>query len=117
MNDAQHSAPDAQRPTHPWVTAGQGKIRFGVAQLTPLLDWSAYLRLVEAAEALGFHSYWTYDHPTFGFDCWTTLAAVAAVTRTMRVGTLTTCIYYRNPAIFARMAADVDRITAPNKTD
>ncbi len=111
MDTSRLSAPAAQRPTHPWVTAGGGTVRFGVAQLTPLVDWSAYLRVVEAAEALGFDSYWTYDHPTFGFDCWTTLAAVAAVTRTIRVGTLTTCIYYRNPAVFARMAADVDRIS------
>jgi alkanesulfonate monooxygenase SsuD/methylene tetrahydromethanopterin reductase-like flavin-dependent oxidoreductase (luciferase family) len=100
-----------ERPTHPWVAAGQGRIRFGVAQVTPLVDWSAYLDFVREAEALGFDSYWTYDHPTYGFDCWTTLSAVAAVTRTMRVGTMTSCIYHRNPALLARMAADVDRVS------
>jgi alkanesulfonate monooxygenase SsuD/methylene tetrahydromethanopterin reductase-like flavin-dependent oxidoreductase (luciferase family) len=47
----------------------------------------------------------------YGFDCWTTLSAVAAMTRSIRVGTMTTCAYYRNPAVFARMAADVDRIS------
>ena len=111
MNVSGHGTTADRRPTHPWVAAGQGRIRFGVAQVTPLLDWSAYLDVVRAAEELGFDSYWTYDHPTFGFDCWTTLSAVAAVTRTMRVGTMTTCVYYRNPALFARMAADVDRIS------
>lgn len=111
MNASGHNTPAVRRPTHPWVAAGQGTIRFGVAQVTPLVDWSAYLDVVRAAEALGFDSYWTYDHPTFGFDCWTTLSAVAAVTRTMRVGTMTSCVYYRNPALFARMAADVDRIS------
>jgi alkanesulfonate monooxygenase SsuD/methylene tetrahydromethanopterin reductase-like flavin-dependent oxidoreductase (luciferase family) len=111
MEHAGDDAPAARRPTHPWVAAGQGTIRFGVAQVTALVDWPAYLEFVREAEALGFDSYWTYDHPTFGFDCWTTLSAVAAVTRTMRVGTMTTSIYHRNPALFARMAADVDRIS------
>jgi alkanesulfonate monooxygenase SsuD/methylene tetrahydromethanopterin reductase-like flavin-dependent oxidoreductase (luciferase family) len=74
-------------------------------------DWPAYLEFVRTAEDLGFDSYWTYDHPVFGFDCWTTLSAVAAVTRRMRLGTMTTCVYYRNPALLARMAADVDRIS------
>jgi hypothetical protein len=60
MDTSRLSEPAAPRPTHPWVTAGGGTVRFGVAQLTPLVDWSAYLRVVEAAEALGFDSYWTY---------------------------------------------------------
>ena len=111
MNPSGQGESGVERPTHPWVAAGQGKIRFGVAQVTALDDWSAFLEVVQAAEALGFDSYWTYDHPTFGFDCWTTLSAVAAVTRTMRVGTMTTCVYYRNAALLARMAADVDRIS------
>lgn len=111
MNPSAQTMLASNRPIHPWVAAGQGKIRFGVAQVTAMDDWSAYLEVVRAAEALGFDSYWTYDHPVFGFDCWTTLSAVAAVTSRMRLGTMTTCVYYRNPALLARMAADVDRIS------
>ncbi len=111
MNPSEQGNVGSNRPIHPWVAAGQGKIRFGVAQVTAMDDWSAYMEVVRAAEALGFDSYWTYDHPVFGFDCWTTLSAVAAVTSRMRLGTMTTCVYYRNPALLARMAADVDRIS------
>jgi alkanesulfonate monooxygenase SsuD/methylene tetrahydromethanopterin reductase-like flavin-dependent oxidoreductase (luciferase family) len=65
----------ARRTPHPWVTAGRDTICVGVAQLGPLDDWSAYLQVVRLAEELGFDSYWSYDHPTVGFECWTTLAA------------------------------------------
>jgi alkanesulfonate monooxygenase SsuD/methylene tetrahydromethanopterin reductase-like flavin-dependent oxidoreductase (luciferase family) len=111
MESSGQGVTEANHPIHPWVAAGQGKIRFGVAQVTQMDDWPAYLEVVRVAEELGFDSYWTYDHPVFGFDCWTTLSAVAAVTSKMRLGTMTTCVYYRNPALLARMAADVDRIS------
>ncbi len=113
MTDTSESSESgaAQRPPYPWITAGRDTIRFGVAQLGPLDDWSAYLQVVRLAEELGFDSYWSYDHPTAGFECWTTLAAVAAATTTIRVGTLPSCIYYRSPTVLARAAADVDRIS------
>src|SRR5438132_13057051 len=46
-----------------------------------------------------------------GHDCWTTLAAVAAVTRTIRLGTHVSCVAYRPPVLLARMAADIDAIS------
>jgi alkanesulfonate monooxygenase SsuD/methylene tetrahydromethanopterin reductase-like flavin-dependent oxidoreductase (luciferase family) len=104
------SAPE--RAPHPWVTSGHGTIRFGVAQLASLDNWSAYLDMVQLAEELGFDSYWMYDHPMLGADCWTVLSAVAATTSRLRLGSLTSCIYYRPPALLARIAADVDRVSA-----
>src|SRR5262249_51125135 len=101
----------AQRPQHPWVAAGRERIRFGLGQIGPLDDWPGYLHLVRLAEGLGFDSYWTYDHPTRGAECWTSLAAVAAATTTIRLGPLPSCIYYRSPAVLARAAAEVDRIS------
>jgi alkanesulfonate monooxygenase SsuD/methylene tetrahydromethanopterin reductase-like flavin-dependent oxidoreductase (luciferase family) len=47
-----------------------------------------------------------------GLDCWTALTALAATTTTLRLGSLVSCVYYRPPALLARMAADVDRISA-----
>jgi alkanesulfonate monooxygenase SsuD/methylene tetrahydromethanopterin reductase-like flavin-dependent oxidoreductase (luciferase family) len=82
-----------------------------VVQLAPLDNWPAFRQVVQLAEALGFDSYWTYDHPTGGSESWTTLAAVAESTAKMRLGTLTSCIFYRSPALLARAAADVDRIS------
>jgi len=65
-------------------------------------------------EGLGFDSYWAIDHPSApvsGADCWTTLAVLAASTRTIRLGPLVSCVYYRDPVLLARMAADVDRLS------
>ena len=44
-------------------------------------------------------------------DCWTTLAGVATITRRLRLGTSVACTAYRNPALLARMASDVDRMS------
>jgi alkanesulfonate monooxygenase SsuD/methylene tetrahydromethanopterin reductase-like flavin-dependent oxidoreductase (luciferase family) len=69
-------------------------------------------------EGLGFDSYWAIDHPSAavsaavsGADCWTTLAVLAASTRTIRLGPLVSCVYYRHPMVLARMAADVDQLS------
>jgi alkanesulfonate monooxygenase SsuD/methylene tetrahydromethanopterin reductase-like flavin-dependent oxidoreductase (luciferase family) len=39
------------------------------------------------------------------------LAALAATTQRIRLGSLVSCVYYRPPALLARMAADVDRLS------
>jgi alkanesulfonate monooxygenase SsuD/methylene tetrahydromethanopterin reductase-like flavin-dependent oxidoreductase (luciferase family) len=62
-------------------------------------------------ETLGFDSYWAMDHPVSGFDAWSSLAALAAVTTRVRLGPLVSCVFYRSPAMLARLAADVDRIS------
>jgi len=57
-------------------------------------------------------SFWGIDHPIlFGADCWTMLAMLAATTQRIRLGSLVSCVYYRQPALLARMAADVDRLS------
>jgi alkanesulfonate monooxygenase SsuD/methylene tetrahydromethanopterin reductase-like flavin-dependent oxidoreductase (luciferase family) len=67
---------------------------------------------VQQVEALGFDGYWRPDHPLMLADCWTTLAALAPVTRRLRLGSLVSCVAYRNPVVLARMVADVDRVSA-----
>lgn len=99
------------RPTHPWVAAGQDTRRFGVAMLRPRPDWDAFVAWVLEAEALGFDSVWAQDHPPAYTDCWTTLAALAMRTTTIRLGSLVSCIYYRSPVLLARLASDVDRMS------
>jgi alkanesulfonate monooxygenase SsuD/methylene tetrahydromethanopterin reductase-like flavin-dependent oxidoreductase (luciferase family) len=44
-------------------------------------------------------------------DCWTILAAFAAVTKRLRLGPLVSCVFYRTPFQLARQAADVDRLS------
>src|SRR5262249_21828740 len=101
----------ATRPPHPWVTAGRTSIRFGVVSLADVADWPAYLRTARMAEDLGFDSFWSPDHPMGGRDCWTTLGAVAAATARIRLGSAASCVSFRHPAVLARAAADVDRIS------
>ncbi|WP_222917173.1 TIGR03560 family F420-dependent LLM class oxidoreductase [Natrinema sp. SYSU A 869] len=71
------------------------------------------------AESLGYDAVWLEDHfqswigdPRRGVnECWTTLSAVAEATDRIRLGTLVTSQSYRHPALLAKMAAQVDRIS------
>src|SRR5215472_9913030 len=94
---------------HPWASCGIQRLRFGIIAATQ--SWPQMRDLAQMAEGLGFDSFWRVDHPMLGHDGWTTLAALAAVTRTIRLGTHVSCVAYRNPVLLARMAADIDAIS------
>ena len=98
-----------QGSSHPWVAHGQQGVRFGIVG-GPRGDWPVLRDFVQLAEELGFDSYWRPDHPLRLPDCWTSLAAIAASTDRLRLGSLVSCVCYRNPVLLARMVADVDRI-------
>ena len=82
-------------------------------------DLDDLLAVWRAAERLGFRSAWLMDHlvPVVAPDtepileAWTTLAALAAGTDTLRVGVLVSANTFRPPALLAKMAATVDRIS------
>lgn len=99
------------RGIHPWVAEARERVRFSVSIYPQPADWSHFIGLVQRMEELGFDSYLSYDHPNAHTDCWTALTALAATTKTIRLGTIVDCIYYRNPYLLARMAADVDRLS------
>jgi alkanesulfonate monooxygenase SsuD/methylene tetrahydromethanopterin reductase-like flavin-dependent oxidoreductase (luciferase family) len=100
------------RAVHPWVAEGARRVRFGVFS-GPTADWPALRAWAQAAERLGFDSLWLSDHPMLQpVDCWTALAALAVHTERLRLGPLVSCVYYRPPALLARMAADVDRLSS-----
>src|SRR5260370_8506707 len=106
------SAQDTLAPgpsVHPWVSDGAQRIRFGIS--ASLQSWPEMHDLAQMAEGLGFDSFCGIDDPMLGHDCWTTLAAVGAVTRTIRLGTHVSCVAYRPPVLLARMAADIDAIS------
>jgi alkanesulfonate monooxygenase SsuD/methylene tetrahydromethanopterin reductase-like flavin-dependent oxidoreductase (luciferase family) len=96
---------------HPWVGESQHTVRFGVLH-GPMASWTALRDWVRSVEELGFDSFWFGDHPLlFPFDTWTVLAALSLQTKRIRLGSLVSCVYFRSPALLARMATDVDRIS------
>jgi alkanesulfonate monooxygenase SsuD/methylene tetrahydromethanopterin reductase-like flavin-dependent oxidoreductase (luciferase family) len=106
----------AMLASHPWVAEGERRVRFGIAwgAQDPSSSWGETRDFVQMVEGLGFDSYWAIDHPSApvsGADCWATLAVLAASTRTIRLGPLVSCVYYRHPVVLARLAADVDRLS------
>jgi alkanesulfonate monooxygenase SsuD/methylene tetrahydromethanopterin reductase-like flavin-dependent oxidoreductase (luciferase family) len=96
---------------HPWVAEAARGVRFGV-DLGPAPDGAASVEWAQMVEELGFDSFWLRDHPARApEDPFTYLAAIAASTRRIRLGTLVACALYRHPILLARVAADVDRLS------
>ena len=82
------------------------------------MTFGTILERTLAAEAAGFDSVWLMDHlaapmapEVDTFEGWTTAAALAARTSTIRIGHLVTCDPLRHPALLAKMAATVDSIS------
>jgi alkanesulfonate monooxygenase SsuD/methylene tetrahydromethanopterin reductase-like flavin-dependent oxidoreductase (luciferase family) len=86
-------------------------MRFGLNTIV-LPEWEATRDFVQTAEGLGFDSFLLPDHPAQHPSAnWSMLGALAASTRTIRLGTLVSCASYLHPVPLARMVADVDRIS------
>ena len=73
-----------------------------------------------AAEESGLDSVWGADHLLFRDDdgsttgiheCWTVLTALAAVTSRVEIGPLVLALPFRNPALTAKMAAELDEVS------
>lgn len=90
-------------------------------------SWTELRALAEQAEAVGFDSLWVIDRLLFpkgdelfgtpnpqthgGWEAWSLMAALAAVTDRVELGQIVTNNLFRNPALLAKMAATVDEIS------
>jgi alkanesulfonate monooxygenase SsuD/methylene tetrahydromethanopterin reductase-like flavin-dependent oxidoreductase (luciferase family) len=88
----------------------------------PGRSWPQVLELAQRADSAGWHAVYLCDHfmphdpagrPADGpmLECWTALAALAAQTESVAVGSLVLGNMYRHPAVVANMAATLDLIS------
>ncbi len=81
--------------------------------------WDTMVNVTKTIENSNYVSAWVYDHfhtvplPTQEpvYEAWTLMAALAAVTDTVRLGQMCTCNSYRNPAYLAKVASSIDVIS------
>ena len=93
-------------------------VRFGVTLPQIKRTWQEARDAAVEIDALGYDSLWVCDH-VYGvpapnlpiFEAWSELAAVAAVTKQARLGTLVTPPFFRNPAVLAKQIATIDNIS------
>lgn len=99
---------------HPWVAARKDRVRFAV-QVFPLPSdpnpTETTLQAGLLAEQVGLDGFFIGDHPGYHIEPWLHLSAVAAQTTHVQLGSVVNCVFHRHPAMVARMAADLDRIS------
>jgi len=84
------------------------------------LDWDGWLALALASEAAGLEGLFRSDHygpihlegkPVGALDAWGTLAALAARTERLRLGTLVSPTTFRPASVLAKSVVTVDHIS------
>ncbi|HXH23545.1 MAG TPA: TIGR03560 family F420-dependent LLM class oxidoreductase [Dehalococcoidia bacterium] len=83
------------------------------------LNWERWKEIVRATEELGYESLWRSDHffslmgarDRDALETFVSLVHVAENTSRIRFGTLVCSMTFRHPALVARMAAGIDRLS------
>jgi alkanesulfonate monooxygenase SsuD/methylene tetrahydromethanopterin reductase-like flavin-dependent oxidoreductase (luciferase family) len=98
----------------PWVAEYRERIGFSLQVFPVETKHDRVRHLLEAgrlAEEIGFDAFFLADHPAWGPECWTHLAAIAGKTERIRLGTGVASALYRHPVMLARLAADLDNLS------
>ncbi|MCL4518628.1 MAG: LLM class flavin-dependent oxidoreductase [Thaumarchaeota archaeon] len=94
--------------------------RYGVILLPYSVSFERLVKTAQHAEDLGFDSVWISDHlqrdTTPTHECWTSIAALSALTSKISIGSLATCNSFRNPGLLAKMISTVSQISC-GRTD
>ena len=98
--------------------------RMKIGLMLPLAEgetdgWTTLRAMAVAADEHGLDSVWGADHLVFREDgetegiheSWTVLTAVAAVTSRVEIGPMVLALPFRNPALTAKMAVELDEIS------
>jgi alkanesulfonate monooxygenase SsuD/methylene tetrahydromethanopterin reductase-like flavin-dependent oxidoreductase (luciferase family) len=83
------------------------------------VSWPQWLALAQAAEEAQLDGLFRSDHyrsigrgdPHGSLDAWATLAALAAVTSTLRLGTLVSPVTFRRVSVLAKLVTTVDHVS------
>ena len=83
------------------------------------ITWADWLALARACEDGGFEGIFRSDHydsvvgagERGSLDAWATLAALAAATERLRLGTIVTPVTFRHPSVLGRMVTTVDHVS------
>lgn len=83
------------------------------------VEWEHWLALADACEGSGLEGLFRSDHYLSGFggaergtlDAWATLAALAARTERIRLGTLVSPVTFRHPSVLAKNGLTVDHVS------
>jgi alkanesulfonate monooxygenase SsuD/methylene tetrahydromethanopterin reductase-like flavin-dependent oxidoreductase (luciferase family) len=94
-------------------------MRYGAQLWSQQTSWPDFRDAALAAEAAGWDSIWTWDHlmAIFGpweqpiLEGWTTLAAVGAVSKRVRLGLMVGANTLRNPGLTAKLATTLDNVS------
>jgi F420-dependent oxidoreductase-like protein len=83
------------------------------------VSWEDWVAIARACERLGFETLFRSDHygsvegveERGSLDAWATLSALAAVTSTLRLGTLVSPATFRHPSVLAKNAVTADHVS------
>jgi alkanesulfonate monooxygenase SsuD/methylene tetrahydromethanopterin reductase-like flavin-dependent oxidoreductase (luciferase family) len=83
------------------------------------VSWEEWVALAETCESAGISGLYRSDHYTSfthpdergGLDAWASLSALAAVTTSLRLGTLVSPVGFRPAGMLAKLVASVDEIS------
>ena len=94
-------------------------LHYGVTLPQIKRSWDEVRQAATTFDACGYDSVWACDHiygvpmPTLPiFEAWSQLAAVAAITEKVGLGTLVTPPFFRNPAVLAKQVATIDHVSS-----
>ena len=93
------------------------QVKFGL--FLPTADFDQARAVAERADAQGFYSVSINDHffapgqstQAPQLECFTTMSAIAAATRSVRIAPAMAAMSFRNPALLAKMGATLDVIS------